>query len=100
MAGAGGFDEIEEDRGGGPTEGGDVTRGGAGPLGGGGAGDFWPPMGGGPAGGGVGPVDGGWLGKGELMTPAALGVPFREEDLETPKPSGKSFHAGRFVAVV
>lgn len=76
--------------------GGDMTRGGgAAPRGGGGTdGGRWPAAGGGPA-----PIGGDWLGKGELMAVEAAGVRVRD-GVVLAKPSGKSFQAGRLVAVV
>ena len=92
-----GFDETEEDRGG-PVVGGEVILGGAaGPFGGGGAAALAPPAGGVPVG-EAGPLSCGWFGNGELITPAAIGVPLR--GVCFPNPSGRSFHAGRLVAVV
>lgn len=98
-AGKAGFDETEDDRGG-PAVGGEVTLGGAaGPFGGGGGGaaPLPTPRGGAPVG------DAGlpcctWFGKGELITPTAAGVPLR--GVCFPNPSGRSFHAGRLVALV
>lgn len=82
-------------------EGGDVTRGGgAGPFGGGPTGGV--PLRaatGGPGGGGPWKPVGDWLGKGELIAVVPAGVDLRGA-VGRAKPSGRSFHAGRFVAVV
>ena len=57
------------------------------------------PVGGSPWDGGPWPRGGDWWGNGELMVAAgAAGVPRRDTGLA--KPSGRSFQAGRLVAVV
>jgi hypothetical protein len=44
-------------------------------------------------------IGGDWFGKGETIGAAAAGVPLRDVGALL-NPSGKSFHAGKFVAVV
>lgn len=88
---------------GGTADGGDIIRGGGAcpTLGGGGTdGARGPPTGGGPVGGGPWLRVGDWLGNGEAMGAAAAAGVERRGVGAFAKPSGKSFHAGRPVAVV